>query len=69
MCDVPSTAVFCSESTECFPGVASKRFFKPFVTIPVAPVITGIIIHLMFPVRFISARKLLHFISFLLAFA
>jgi hypothetical protein len=26
MCDVPSIAVFCSESTECFPGMASKFF-------------------------------------------
>ena len=24
MCDVPSTAVFCSESIECFPGTASN---------------------------------------------
>ena len=24
MCDVPSVAVFCSESIECFPGTASK---------------------------------------------
>jgi hypothetical protein len=24
MCDVPSIAVFCSESIECFPGTASK---------------------------------------------
>ena len=24
MCDVPSIAVFCSESVECFPGTASK---------------------------------------------
>ena len=23
MCDVPSIAVFCSESIECFPGTAS----------------------------------------------
>jgi hypothetical protein len=42
MCVVPSTAVFCSESIKCFPGVASKFFLKTFVTIPVAPVITGI---------------------------
>ena len=28
MCDVPSTAVFCSESIECFPGTASKFFLK-----------------------------------------
>ena len=26
----------CTESIECFPGMASKFFFKPFVTIPVA---------------------------------
>jgi hypothetical protein len=24
MCDVPSIAVFCSETIECFPGTASK---------------------------------------------
>jgi hypothetical protein len=43
-CDVPSAAAFCSQSIECFPGVATQFFLKPFVTIPVAPVITGIII-------------------------
>jgi hypothetical protein len=41
MCDVPSTAVFCSESIECFPGIASRFFLKLFVTILVAPIITG----------------------------
>jgi hypothetical protein len=45
MCDVPSTAVFCSESIECFPGTASKCFLKLLVTIPVAPIITGITVH------------------------
>jgi hypothetical protein len=35
MCDVPSIAVFCSESIECFPGTASKCFLKLLVTIPV----------------------------------
>ena len=45
MCDVPSIAVFCSESIECFPGTVSKFFFKLLVTIPVAPIITGIIVH------------------------
>jgi hypothetical protein len=44
MCDVPSTAVFCSETIECFPGIASKLFLKLLVTIPVAPIITGIIV-------------------------
>ena len=44
MCDVPSLAVFFRESIECFPGIASKFFLKLLVTIPVAPIITGIII-------------------------
>jgi hypothetical protein len=44
MCDVPSIAVFCSEYIECFPGTASKCFLKLLVTIPVAPIITGIIV-------------------------
>jgi hypothetical protein len=48
MCDVPSSAVFCSEPIECFPGMASKFFLKPFVTMLVAPIITGIIIHFRF---------------------
>ena len=31
MCDVPSIAVFCSESIECFPGTVSKFFFFFFL--------------------------------------
>ena len=61
MCDVPSIAVFCSESIECFPGTASKFFFRLLVTIPVAPVITGIIVHFSFHIRCISIHKLLYF--------
>jgi hypothetical protein len=64
MCDVPSTAVFCSESTECFPGVASKYSFKPLVTVPVAPVTAGVIMHFIFHIRCISVHKLLHFSAF-----
>jgi len=45
MCDVPSIAVFCSEYIEWFPGIVSKFFFKLLVTIPVAPIITGTIVH------------------------
>ena len=48
ICDVPSIAVFCSESIECFPGTASRFFLRLHVTIPVAPVITGIIVHFRF---------------------
>ena len=54
MCDVPSIAVFCSESIECFPGRVSKFFLKLFVTIPVTPVITGTIVHFRFHIRCIS---------------
>jgi hypothetical protein len=41
MCDVPSMAVFCRESTECCPGIVSRYFRKLLLTIPVAPVISG----------------------------
>ena len=61
MCDVASIAVFCSESIECFPGTASKFFFKILVTIPVAPVITGIIVHFRFHIRCNSIYKRLYF--------
>jgi len=44
MCGVPSIAVFCNESIECFPGTASKFFLTLLVTLPVAPVIIIIII-------------------------
>ena len=68
MCDVPSTAVFCSESIEYFPGTASKFFLKLLVTIPVAPIITGIIIHFRFHIRCISIHKLLYFNFFSASF-
>ena len=61
MCDVPSIAVFCSESIECFPGTVSKFFFKLLVTIPVAPIITGTIEYFRFHIRCISIHKLLYF--------
>jgi hypothetical protein len=48
MCDVPSIAVFCSESVECFPGIPSRFFLKLFVTITVAPILTGMIVHFRF---------------------
>ena len=57
MCDVPTIAVFCSESVECFPGIVSKFFFKLLVTIPVAPIITGTIVHFRFHTRCISIHN------------
>ena len=64
MCDVPITAVFCSESIESFLGMACKFFFESFVTIQVAPIITGIIIHFMFHIRCISVHNLFSFTFF-----
>ena len=61
MCDVPSIAVFCNESIKCFPGTASKFFLKLLVTIPVTPIIIGIIVHFRFHIRCISIHKLLYF--------
>jgi hypothetical protein len=58
MCDVPSIAVFCSESIECFPGTASKFFLKLLVTIPVASIITGIIIIIIIIMRLFEAVSL-----------
>ena len=69
MCDVPSIAVFCSESIECFPGTLSKFFLKLLVTIPVAPNITSIIVYFRFHIRCISIHKLLYFNFFSLPFA
>ena len=68
MCDIPSIAVFCSESIEWFPGIVSKFFFKLLVTIPVAPIITGTIVHLRFHIRCISIHKLLYFNFFSTSF-
>jgi len=58
---VPSIAAFCSESSECLPGTASKFFLKLLVTIPVPPIITDIIVHFWFHIRCISIHKLLYF--------
>ena len=68
MCDVPSIAVFCSESIECFPGTVSKFFIKLLVTIPVVPIITGLIVHFSFHIRCISIHKLLYFNFFSASF-
>jgi len=68
MYDVPSTAVFFSESIDCLPGTASKFFLKLLVTIPVTPIITGIIVHFRFHIRYISVPKLLYFNFFSASF-
>ena len=61
MCDVPSIAVFCSESIEYFPGTTSKFFLKLLGNIPVAPIINGIIVYFRFHIRCTSIHKLFYF--------
>ena len=67
MCDVSSIAVFCCSYIECLPSRASKFLFKAFVAIPVAPVITGVMIHFIFCICCSSINKLSYF-SFFPAF-
>ena len=67
-CDVPSIAVFYSESIECLPGTDSKFFLRLLVTIPVAQIITGIFVHFRFHIRCISIYKLLYFKFFSASF-
>ena len=66
MCDVPSTAAFCNESIEYFPGMVFNFFFKPFVTFTVVSFITGIIVRLIFYILSISIHKLLYFSFFII---
>jgi hypothetical protein len=44
MCAVPNMAVFCSSLTSWFPGMSLAYFLNNFEIVPVAPIITGIII-------------------------
>jgi hypothetical protein len=67
ICDVSS--VFGSESVECFPDMVAKFCFKPLVTVPVAPVVTGMIVHFMHNIRCISVQKDLYFNFFSAYFA
>jgi hypothetical protein len=48
--------------------MASKFFFKPFVTILVAPTVNGIIIHFTFYIHCISLHKLSYFSLFSASF-
>jgi hypothetical protein len=47
--------------TNVFLVMASRFFIKLFVTIPVASIITRIIVHFRFHIRCISVPELLHF--------
>ena len=61
LCVMFQVQLLCSESIECFPDISSQFFLKLLVTIPVAPIIIGIIVHFRFHIRCISIHKLLYF--------
>jgi hypothetical protein len=66
MRDVSSKAIFFSESIECFRGIAYRFIYKLFITIPVAAIIIGIIVHFRFYIYFISILKLMFILLLLL---
>jgi len=49
VCDVPSVAVFCGETAECFPAVGYAFSLIIFLLCPVAPITTGTIITVDIP--------------------
>ena len=57
--DVPDRTVLFSPSIEFFSGMTFKLHTKPFVALPVTPVITHIILHFRSHVRFVSVPKCL----------
>lgn len=65
MCDISNYTCLCSEPTEYFSCMDHKYFFKPFVKIPVSPIITCTIIHSMFHFRCIYMHKFLYLLSLL----
>ena len=64
MCDVPSTAFFVVNLLNLWYGMASTFFIKPFVTISVALIITGITIHCKVHIRCISIHNPFTLVSF-----
>jgi len=44
---VPSLAVFCSSLTSCFPGMLLTYFLNDCEIVPVAPIITGLLLLLL----------------------
>jgi hypothetical protein len=68
MCDVPSTAVSYRIYWMLSWCYLQTFFFSPLVTIPVAPMITGITKHFIFHPCWISILRFLYFILFLASF-
>ena len=47
VCAVPSMAIFCSSLTSWFPGMLLTYFLNDFEIVPIAPIITGLLILLL----------------------
>ena len=61
VCAVPNMAVFGSSFTSWFPGMLLMYFLNDFEMVPVAHIITGIILLFTFYVRCISNVRSLYF--------
>ena len=64
MCDVPSSAIFCSSVILMLPGICLMCFSKPFFISPSAPITTGIVVAFIPHIRSISISRSLYFDSF-----
>jgi len=67
MCDIPSIAVFCSESIEYLPGTASKFFPEASLYYSSGSNCTGTIVHFRFQIR-CSIPKFLYYNFFSASF-
>jgi hypothetical protein len=62
MCDVPRMVVVCNESMECLPGIYSRYFLSPLVTVPVARMTTNITKHFIPHIHWTFMHNFLYFI-------
>ena len=66
MCYIPIMDFSGSVVSLCI--ITSSYYFRPLVTMPIAPTITGIIKHSLFHVRWIYVLRFLHLNSFPVSF-
>jgi len=59
MCAVPNMTVFCSSLTSWFPGMSLTYFLNDLEMAPVAPIITGITLVLIFTLLLLLLLSLL----------
>ena len=61
LCAVPNMAVICSSLTSCLARMWFGYFLNYFQMVPIAPLVTGIIIVFAFHMLCISVVRLLYF--------